>query len=316
MSQIRLHGPAELLSSAPAIFGFVPANSLLIYMLDRTATGDVTLYCGQYLPITTEAVALERLPISQMLAGGVVAAIILAVCEKPHDDNAKLLLNKARDLFKCNDIRVITRLHARNLTEAGRWLDVDTGEFGDTYPYTDAAATAQAVVDGAQIRRSRDDIAADFAHLPPAPQFAAEELATTVDEIAEILTTGTAIASLTLPTRAGFLITGNTEQRNAMIGLAAGHEKAAAELWTFIGRRLRGQARAEALTIAAACLCLDTATVKASIAVAAALAEPDTTAPWLAQLIQAGLQAGITSAEIREALTNVTAPDRGRAAVD
>jgi hypothetical protein len=63
---------------------------------------------------------------------------------------------------------------------------------------------------------------------------------------------GNRIINPTLATRTGIIITGHPALRDAMIALAVDHAQNAADLWTHIARRLRGQPRAEALTVAAA----------------------------------------------------------------
>lgn len=96
-----------------------------------------------------------------------------------------------------------------------------------------------------------------------------------------------------------------------MIGLAVDTPQAAANLWTHIGRRLRGAHRAEALTVAAACLCLTGDTVRAGVALDAAFQEAHTNhtpEPQLAGLLCAAIRAGIAPEKIRQALIAATQP--------
>lgn len=77
---------------------------------------------------------------------------------------------------------------------------------------------------------------------------------------------------------------------------AAQHTEAGAQLWTHIGRRLRGQPRAEALTIAAACYCLLEDSVRAAIAARTALDEAEATKtppPRLALMLLTALRSGM-----------------------
>lgn len=323
MSQINLRTPADILAAAPCLVGFVPTNSLVIYMLARGAAGGIGVYCALRVDIDPDAEYMPAIPTDELRSHDAVAAIMLAICDQRHDGQAHTLLDTWREMLQNNGIRVVRRLHTRNVTEAGQWLDVDTGDYGATYPYTDSTLSAHAVLDGRQIRRSRSDIAADFAYLPPAPEVDVENsdykalALITAKEIDDILINGTAIASPTLPTRAGMVITGHPVARDAMIGLAVKNPRAAADLWTFIGRRLRGQHRAEALTLAAACLCLDSDTVRAGIAIEAALEEADTTStprPKLARLLETALRAGLNPATIRDTLIQSTAEHSGSGA--
>ena len=128
---------------------------------------------------------------------------------------------------------------------------------------------------------------------------------TTGEEISDALN-GHPI-SRTLPTRAG-IITADVAIRDAMIAAALEHPQAAADLWTHIGRRLVGQPRAEALTIAAVSYCLLGDAIRAGIATDAALDEAEAThcpTPRLAVLLQAALRAGIPPQQIRRILAGI-----------
>jgi hypothetical protein len=107
----------------------------------------------------------------------------------------------------------------------------------------------------------------------------------------------TIINMITARTLAGYVDWGELE-----------HPQAAAELWTHIGRRLRGQPRAEALTIAAVSYCLLGDAIRAGIATDAALDEAEAThcpTPRLAVLLQAALRAGIPPQQIRRILADI-----------
>lgn len=93
---------------------------------------------------------------------------------------------------------------------------------------------------------------------------------------------------------------------------AAQHTEAGAQLWTHIGRRLRGQPRAEALTIAAACYCLLEDSVRAAIAARTALDEAEATKtppPRLALMLLTALRSGMPPEQIRSAIVDATNPE-------
>lgn len=309
MSHTHLRCPADLIAAAPGLLGFVPTNSMVVYLLHDEPTKGIGVRCAARFDITvTTGQAADFPTVCNLRPGRFAAAILLAICEQRHDSHARHLLDALRDGLQHSGIPVLRRLYARDVTEPGQWLDADTGDYGDTYPYTDSVLTAQLVHAGTQIRRSRSDIESEFSPLPPAPPAEVgshgELVTSTAEEIAAVLN-GKPITSPTLHTRAGIVITGHPALRDAMIGLAIDQPQAGSDLWTHIGRRLRGQPRAEALTVAAACLCLAGDTVRAGIALAAALEEADTThtpQPGLAVLLTAVLQAGIEPARIRAAL--------------
>ena len=115
-----------------------------------------------------------------------------------------------------------------------------------------------------------------------------------------------------MPTRAGIAITGDVALRDAMIAAAADHSEPGAQLWTHIARRLRGQPRAEALTVAAACYCLSDDSIRAGIAAHAALEEAQATQtppPRLALMLLIALRSGLPPQQIRRALIDATTRD-------
>lgn len=310
-----LRTPADIVAAAPGLLGFVPTNSIVVYLLAQHPTTGLGVRCAARFDITNSAEQAMNFPATcNLRAGNFAAAIILAVCDHPYDVHARQLLDATRDSLRGTDIEVLRRLHARDLTAAGQWLDIDTGEHGDTYPYTDAVLTAQLVHTGHRISRSRGDIEDEFSPLPPAPpaEVGAHDqlVGSTVEEITAALAGGP-ITDPTLPTRAGILITAHPALRDAMIGLGVDAPEYAPDLWTHIARRLRGAPRAEALTVAAACLCLAGDTVRAGIALDAAFDEAHTShtpEPRLAGLLSAALRAGLSPEKISQALIAATEP--------
>ena len=109
-----------------------------------------------------------------------------------------------------------------------------------------------------------------------------------------------------------FVIDDDVAVRDAMIAAAADHSEPGAQLWTHIARRLRGQPRAEALTVAAACYCLSDDSIRAGIAAHAALEEAQATQtppPRLALMLLTALRSGLPPQQIRHALTDATTRD-------
>lgn len=310
-----LRTPADIVAAAPGLLGFVPTDSIVVYLLQQQPTSGLGVRCAARFDITNSTEQATTFPATcNLRAANFAAAIILAVCDQRHDVHAHHLLDATRDSLLSIDIPVLRRLHTRDVTEAGQWLDVDTGEYGPTYPYTDAVLTARLVHDGHTIRANRTDIEDEFSPLPPAPpaEIGAHDqlVRATVDELTAALAGGP-ITDPALATRAGILITAHPALRDAMIGLAIDTPEYAADLWTHIARRLRGAPRAEALTVAAACLCLTGDTVRAGIALDAAFDEAHTShtaEPRLAGLLSAALRAGLSPEKITQALIAATEP--------
>lgn len=310
-----LRTPADIVAAAAGLLGFVPTDSIVVYLLHQHPTNGLGVRLAARFDITnsTEQAATFAATCN-LRAGNFAAAIILAVCDQRHDVHAVHLLDATRDSLRSIDIPVLRRLHTRNITEPGQWLDADTGDHGPTYPYTDSVLTAKLVHGGHLIRGSRSDIEDEFSPLPPAPPAEVGDhdqlVRATVEDITAALIGGP-ITDPTLATRAGILITAHPALRDAMIGLAVDTPDYAADLWTHIARRLRGAPRAEALTVAAACLCLTGDTVRAGIALDAAFDEAHTShtaEPPLAGLLSAALRAGLSPEKISQALIAATEP--------
>ncbi|KQH76621.1 hypothetical protein AO501_10550 [Mycobacterium gordonae] len=310
-----LRTPADIVAAAPGLLGFVPTNSIVVYLLQQHPTTGLGVRCAARFDMINSTDQATNFPATcNLRAGNFAAAIILAVCDQPHDIHARHLVEATRDSLRAINIEVLRCLHTRDVTETGQWLDIDTGQYGPTYPYTDAVLTAQLVHRGHTIRAHRSEIEDEFSPLPPAPPAQignhARLVAATVEEITAALAGGP-ITNPTLATRAGILITAHPALRDAMIGLAVDTPEYAADLWTHIARRLRGAPRAEALTVAAACLCLNGDTVRAGIALDAAFDEAHTShtpEPRLAGLLSAALRAGLSPEKISQALIAATEP--------
>ena len=316
MPTTALRTEADIVAAA-AFLGFAPTNSIVAYMLHRdTATGDLVVRSAIRFDVTITAEQAAKFPATCNLRPETNhAAVLLAVCDESYEWHAATCaLDALRDALASAGITVLRRLMTRDVTTDGKWYDSDSGATGPTYPYTDSLVTPHRVLSGERVSPARSDIQAEFAPLPPAPPIAlgdhGELVITAAQEIAAALE-GHPI-SRTLPTRAGIAITADVAVRDAMIAAAAQHTEAGAQLWTHIGRRLRGQPRAEALTIAAACYCLLEDTVRAAIAARVALDEAEATKtppPRLALILLTALRSGMPPKEIRSAIIDATNPE-------
>jgi hypothetical protein len=308
-----LRTPADIIAAAPGLLGFAPTDSVVTYLLRRHVSQGLFVRCAIRFDVTINTTQAANFPTTcNLRAGDNHAAILLGVCEPGRDEHARTILDALRDALHTAAIPVLARLLTRDVTTAGQWVDLDSGQSGPTYPYTDALLTAQRVGQGERVSPHRGDIEAEFATNHPAPPVEVadhgELLTSTAREIAQALA-GTPSISDTLATRAGILITGHPARRDAMLGLAVEHPQAAADLWTHLARQLRGQPRAQALTVAGVCYCLLGDTVRAGIAAEAALEEAErshTPAPRLAHLLLAALHAGIPPTQINTAIAEST----------
>ena len=316
MPTITLCTEADILAAAGAFLGFAPTNSFVAYMLNRDNTTDnMHVRSAIRFDITITAEQAAKFPATCNLRPETThAAVLLAVCDEHYEGHALTVLDALRDALAGAGIPVLRRVMTRDVTTEGQWYDPDTGATGPTYPYTDSLVTAHRVLGGDRISPARADIEAEFAPLPPAPPVALGDhgqlVIAVAEEIADALD-GHPI-SRTLPTRAGIAITGDVALRDAMIAAAADHSEPGAQLWTHIARRLRGQPRAEALTVAAACYCLSDDSIRAGIAAHAALEEAqatETPPPRLALMLLTALRSGLPPQQIRRALIDATTRD-------
>ena len=317
MPTTALRTPADIVGAAAALLGFAPTNSIVAYMLHRDPNDDGLLVrCAIRFDVTITTAQAANLPATCNLRPvDNHAAVLLAVCDERHNTHALAVLDTLAGALSAAGIPIVRRIMTHHVTAEGQWYDPDSGQCGPTYPYTDSLITAQRVLSGQRISSGRSAIEAEFAPIAPAPPVAlgdhGELVTTTAEEIYDALN-GHPI-SRTLPTRAGHIITADVTVRDAMIGAAVHHSQAAAELWTHIARRLRGQPRAEALTIAAAAYCLLGDTIRAGIAIDTALDEAAADlapAPRLAMLLLAALRAGLPPQQIRRVLID-SAPQPG-----
>lgn len=316
MPTTTLRTEADIVAAAAAFLGFAPTNSIVAYMLHHdTTTADLVVRSAIRFDVTITIEQAAKFPATCNLRPETNhAAVLLAICDESYQWHALTILDTLRDALRATGINVLRRLMTRDVTTEGQWYDPDTGATGPTYPYTDSLVTAHRVLGGERVSPARSDIQAEFAPLPPAPPIAlgdhGELVIAAAEEIAAALE-GHPI-SRTLPTRAGIAITADVAVRDAMIAAAAQHTEAGAQLWTHIGRRLRGRPRAEALTIAAACYCLLEDSVRAAIAARAALEEAEATTappPRLALMLLAALRSGMSPEQIRAAIIDATKPE-------
>lgn len=315
MPTTTLRTEADIVAAAAAFLGFAPTNSVVAYMLHRdTHTSDLVVRSAIRFDVTISAEQATNFPATCNLRPETNhAAVLLAVCDESYEWHAVTVLDALSDALRAAGITVLRRLMTRDVTTEGQWYDPDTGATGPTYPYTDSLVTAHRALGGERVSPARSDIQAEFAPLPPAPPIAlgdhGELVIGAAAEIAAALE-GHQI-SRTLPTRAGIAITADVAVRDAMIA-AAQHTEAGAQLWTHIGRRLHGQPRAEALTIAAACYCLLEDSVRAAIAARTALDEAEATKtppPRLALMLLTALRSGMPPEQIRSAIIDATNPE-------
>ena len=97
------------------------------------------------------------------------AVILVAVCAEWLDHHAGELLDTISESITGAGIRVLKRLHTRQVEHAGQWTDIDTGDSGPTYPFRDSIVAAEFVHRGHVITASRADLEHEFNMTDAAP---------------------------------------------------------------------------------------------------------------------------------------------------
>jgi hypothetical protein len=299
----------ELLAALPHLLGFVPADDLVALMLGPsqdplTIPARAAIRC----PITITDEQAQGFPATcNLTAHQFPAAVLVAVCDAGRDEHAVAILNTVRIAMNERGIAVLRMFTTHSLTEAGQWVDPDTGAHGDTMAFTDSPATALGVLQGRLIAPSRADMQREFATTEPAPAFDAEAqdigalIADTAYDLHWIIT-GHGDPSPGLAARAALLVTAHVALRDGLLRLGVGYELSAGRLWTHIAAQHRGRTRAELLTMAAIAYYAGEDTVRAGMALThavAAVREAGTTLPRLAAMVQTALQSGLPPARIR-----------------
>jgi hypothetical protein len=306
-SFINLSTEQAVISAIPALMRFVPTNSILAIMFSPSDAPRNEIRCAIRFDVTVNREQAQRFPHTcHLTAADNSGAILIAICDPEHDEHALEVLNDTRTALHDHGIQVLQMLTTHSLTTAGRWINPDTGETGPTIPYTDAAITAEVVLQGAPIEKSRDVIEAEFTLTDAAPYVAVDGdfddlVRQTVAELLALITgTGDAPAD-DLATRAAIIITEDVHLRDALLRIGLGRERATAQMWTALAARLRGHARAHVLTVAAFNYYLAGEAVRAGIAidhVEDAVTTAHLPMPNLADLLSAALRAGFEPAKL------------------
>jgi hypothetical protein len=294
---------SDVVAAIPPLLGCVPTDSFIVVLL----SAHNTVRCLLRGDIHTDPESAGNLPtICDPTFRNVDTVILVAIGDHTLDHQARTTLDALRDGMRRAGIGIRARIQARDTTHAGQWIDIDTGETGPVYPYTDSILSAAIVHSGRNIAQSREHIVAEFTSTTtnPTPVIAEDPDAiaiSTLEEIAATIATNTA-AGPTLATRAGILITHNIRLRDAALALGLEHPGPAATLWTTIANQLTGHARLQALTIAAANYYMASDGLRAGIALD--VADEDATAaalayPTLAALLRDALHAGMPPHDIR-----------------
>ena len=307
---------STLISSLPAMLGYQVHDSIVAVMLKRAGSLEaVDCVLRADLDYTVEQIATMAAQTGRN-ARNTAGAVLILVAGPQHHAHGGDALDALRNALMDADIPVRGRFIVPTTATPAIWMDVDSGQRGITAPWTDSPVTADAVVSGKVIADSRDDLVAEF------DQEASTVAATDAESLLQLVGAGEELAEV---------IAGSGQVTDALVGLWAtaiankrlrdshlilglDHAERAVGIWTQIARRMRGQARLEAVTIAAAYAYMTGDSVRAGIAVDIATTEAQQAGleqPMLAFLLNTALRRGVEPKKIREIILAAAAAATG-----
>lgn len=319
---ITLSTAADTLAAIPALLGFHPENSVVIIALAKNARGVQEVVVAMRVDAHHAEPAAAQIAATtarQQFEGTPVSAVVLvAIADVEHAGAALLGIDALEAELAHRNITTDRAMHAYTLTAGAIFTDLHGNEDGIVPdPATTDYAMALAV-EGTVIARSRQDIAARFAPGTEIPEFLALRAAATMgedflpvtyDELAAVIG-AREIPSADLTARVGLaLATGQLEVRDVFLSMAVHGHTDAADTFTRMAARLRGTARAHALSLAAFFLYCTGNTAATALAIEAVEATADTASipvPSFTALVRRALNAGMAPdmvASIGDAIT-------------
>jgi hypothetical protein len=314
---INIDSSTEVIAAIPALLGFIATNSIVGIVINDDGTQQSILVAARYdsqAPLDVAVRFVDALPLRHD-DGSARPVLLIAIADTHAQRLAGKHLDAVRDLLTARGSTVVKRLHVEHLDANHTWVDIDTGQSGQTTDYRTSELTLQMAIEyGRPILSSREDIAAEFATSDPAPA------ASGTDDTAEFITHTVLgmYAAFTHPEKltpqlaanAGHLITTSVTHRDVLLIASTSTPNGGATVWTRLARQLRGPARIEALALAAACFYVGDDSLRAGLALDAAhdtAVEADLDDTMLVQLLDTALQSGLPPALVRELFARLTA---------
>jgi hypothetical protein len=308
---IKLKTNADVVANIAPLLGFIPTNSIVLYLLNDADDELVIRAIGRLDAALPEATVEEAMADLRLDPDEVNAVILVAVCAEWLDHHAGELLDTINAAITGAGIRVLKRLHTRQVEHAGQWTDIDTGETGPTYPFRDSILTAEFVHRGHVITASRADLEREFDPTEAAPPIEvgdhAELVITTFSHISQALS-GQRPITPTLAAQAGIVITEDKKLRDGLLAITGEQPREGARLWTTIAAMLRAAPRVEALVLASITHYAAGDAIRAGIALDAArhtAIESGCRFSQLAQLMHGAVRAGIPPEQIRDIIASI-----------
>ena len=313
---INIDSSTEVIAAIPALLGFAATNSIVGIVIDDDGTQRSVLVAARYdsqAPLGMAVQFVDALPLRHD-DGTARPVLLIAIADTDAQRLAGDHLDALRDLLTARGSVVLKRLYVENLDADHTWVDIDTGQSGQTADYrTSDLALQMAIEHGRPVLSTREDIAVEFAPTDPAPA------ASGTDDTADFIThtvlgmyaTFTHPEKLTpqLAANAGHLIATSVTHRDVLLIASTSTPHDGATVWTRLARQLRGAARIEALALAAACFYVGNDSVRAGLALDAAhdtAVDAGLDDTMLVQLLDTALQSGLPPATVRELFASLT----------
>ncbi|MDG4667934.1 DUF4192 family protein [Mycobacterium sp. 236(2023)] len=309
-TELNLTSPADILAALPHILGYIPTDDLIALTFDTAhTTPHITLRAAIRAPLTLTDDDAHRFPdLCGLTADRTPGALLIAITPEHRSAPTAHLLATVRTALHRTGILVHRTLTTATVTDAGHWLDPDTGHHGATKPYTDSAATALGVLQGRVIAASRQAMADEFTEAELAPEVDTDDLpsvaAQTAADLQRVISEN-GHPSTDLAARTALVVSAHVGLRDELLRLGADHELAAARTWTLIAAHHRGRRRAELLAMAALTYYAAQDTVRTGLALhnAREALDHDAELPTLALLTEHALQTALPPSRIRTLLT-------------
>ena len=302
----------QLLAAIPAMLGFVPTRSI-VYVLLRAGIVTVSARVDAHGASTIAPRIAE-------LAGETYSDSVIVVAVSPEVeayDQAGIAGAMLHDRGVPAHVYAVSAIG-----EGAPWRNLITGERGLTEDYQSNAFTAAVAVElGQHIAASRDEMANDYATTDPVAMAPAQRAAGNgaqfaADVAAEVVgvATGEVAATDELAARFGYLITTQIVARDAILWLLRDDPLTAAGNLAPLAAPLRGEHRAQALTVIVALYAMAGRGAQANTGVEAVERE-GLTKPSMLVLIDRMLRVGATPQLLGDALAGAMDDDSAAAAL-
>lgn len=307
--RIRAHA-AAILSAIPAIYGFVPTESLIVL---GTSGREVTV--SMRIDLADGIITSGALPRAlQQSNCDQVWIVVVTATTTPTQQHR--VISQVTDMLHGDGIDVCAQFQVNTLTDGGTvWVDHLTGTTGATIDYRDIEATAATVLDGRRIDHDRRSLEARFARNPHRQATPADPATVDAgDTVRRIIAAMHDPRTITpdLAAAIAAVAAHSLHKRDALLRTVIYDATRAADVYTQCATMLSGRARADVLTLAAVGYYYAGSGTHVNIAILAAHTET-TEVKQLLTLIDRVIVTGAPPEVIKDALSDLTSHEQASA---